>query len=65
MAPRPPKMMSSPGPPKLIMTTVSSHVHSGKAATRADVVHRPAAHTKAALTRPLIKALMGNGIEPI
>ena len=30
-----------------------------------EVVHRPAAHTSAALTRPLTSALTGNGIEPM
>jgi len=49
----------------LITATVNSHVHNGSAATRGDLVHRPAAHTKAALSSPLINALMGNGIEPI
>ncbi|CPB09851.1 Uncharacterised protein [Mycobacterium tuberculosis] len=29
------------------------------------MVHRAAAHTSAALTNPLIKALIGNGAEPI
>jgi hypothetical protein len=49
----------------LITATVSSHVHNGSAATRADLVHRPAAQTRAALTRPLINPLIGNGIVPI
>ena len=49
----------------LIAATVRSHVHNGKAATRGDLVHRPAAQTRAALTNPLINALMGNGIVPI
>ena len=48
----------------LITTTVSNQVHNGNAATRGDLVQRPAAHTKAALTNPLINPLMGNGIEP-
>jgi len=47
-----------------IAATVNSQVHSGKAASLADVVHRPAAQTRAAFTRPLIYGLMGNGIEP-
>lgn len=58
-------MQSSPGPPNDIAATVNNHIHSGNAATCADLVHRRAAHTRAALTRPLINALMGNGIEPI
>ena len=48
----------------LITATVKSHVHNGNAASRGDLVHRPAAHTKAALTNPLFNALMGNGIVP-
>ena len=44
--------------------TVASHVHSGSAAVRGDGVHRSAAHTSAALTRPLISALIGKGHEP-
>jgi len=48
----------------LITATVKSQVHNGNAATRADLVHRPAAHTSAALSNPLINPLMGNGIEP-
>jgi hypothetical protein len=51
--------------PKLIAPTVMSQVHNGDAATRGEWVHRPAAHTSAALTNPLSKALTGNGIEPI
>jgi len=49
----------------LITATVRSHVHNGRAASRGDLVHRPAAHTSAALTNPLINPLMGKGIEPI
>jgi len=49
----------------LMTATVSNHVHSGNAASRGDRVQRPAAHTRAALTSPLINALMGTGIEPI
>ncbi len=49
----------------LITATVKSHIHSGSAATRGDLVHRPAAHTKAALSNPLSNPLMGNGIEPM
>jgi hypothetical protein len=45
--------------------TVSNHVHSGNAANRGELVQLPAAQTKAAFTNPLIKALMGTGIEPI
>jgi hypothetical protein len=44
---------------------VRSHVHNGNAATLGDLVHRPAAQTRAALTNPLINALMGKGIVPI
>lgn len=58
-------MTSSLGKPKPIAPTVMSQVHSGNAATRGEWVHRPAAHTSAALTNPLSKALTGNGIEPI
>ena len=58
-------MMSFPGPPRLVNATVSNQVHSGIAAVRNDVVHRVAAHTSAALTRPLISALIGKGTEPI
>lgn len=57
--------MSSPGPPRLNTATVTSHVHNGNAATRGDVVHRAAAHTRAALTNPLITALIGKGTEPM
>ncbi len=49
----------------LIAATVRSHVHNGNAAMRGDLVHRPAAQTRAALTNPLINPLMGNGIVPI
>ncbi|MDT5351205.1 MAG: hypothetical protein QOH91_4492 [Mycobacterium sp.] len=63
--PLPPKITSSPGPPMLMAPTVNNHVHNGSAATRGDLVHRPAAHTRAALTSPLINPLMGIGIEPI
>jgi len=58
-------MTSPPGPPTLMTATVSNHVHSGNAAIRGELVQRPAAHTSAALTNPLINALMGRGIEPI
>lgn len=58
-------MTSSAGPPMLIAATVNNHVHNGNAATRRDRVHRRAAHTRAALTNPLINPLMGKGIEPI
>ena len=63
--PRPPRMTSSPGPPKLANATVSNHAHSGNAAVRSDVVHREAAQTSAALTRPLTSALTGKGTEPM
>ena len=49
----------------LITAAVRSHVHSGKAAIRGDLAHRPAAHTNAAFSNPLMSALMGNRIEPI
>jgi len=49
----------------LITATVKIHVHSGSAATRVDLVHRPAAQTSAALSNPLINPLTGNGTEPI
>ncbi len=49
----------------LITATVRSHVHNGSAATRGDLVHRPAAQTSAELSNPLINPLMGNGIEPM
>ncbi len=49
----------------LITATVNSHVHNGNAASRGERVHRPAAHTSAALTSPVISPLMGNGIVPI
>ena len=49
----------------LITPTVISHVHNGSAATRGELVHRPAAQTRAALTNPLINPLMGKGMEPI
>lgn len=49
----------------LIAPTVINHVHKGSAATRGDLVHRPAAHTSAALTNPLINPLIGKGIVPI
>src|SRR5947209_12384597 len=62
--PLPPRMTSSAGPPMLIAATVRSHVHSGNAATRGELVHRPAAQTRAALTSPLINPLTGNGTEP-
>src|SRR5579875_2859511 len=58
-------MTSSPGPPKLANATVSNQVHSGNAAVRSDVVHREAAQTSAALTRPLTSALTGKGTEPM
>ena len=59
-------MTPSPGPPMLITATVRSHVHNGSAASRGDLVHRPAAHTSASeLTNPLINPLMGNGIVDI
>jgi hypothetical protein len=44
---------------------VSNQVQRGNAAIRGEVVQRPAAHTSAALTNPLINALTGNGIDPI
>lgn len=58
-------MTSSPGPPKLANATVNNQVHSGSAAVRSDVVHREAAQTSAALTKPLTSALTGNGTEPM
>ena len=58
-------MTSPPGPPTLMIATVSNHVHSGNAASRGDLVQRPAAQTRAALTNPLINALMGKGMAPI
>jgi hypothetical protein len=58
-------MTSPPGPPMLMIATVSNHVHSGNAASRGELVQRPAAHTRAALTNPLINALIGKGIEPM
>lgn len=64
-APGPSKILSSPGPPRVIAATVSSQVHNGNAATRDDVVQCMAAHTRTALTKPLINALNGNGIDPI
>ncbi len=63
--PGPSKILSSPGPPRVIAATVSSQVHNGNAATRDDVVQCMAAHTRAALTKPLMNALIGNGIDPI
>ena len=65
MTPAPPKTMSSPGPPKVSTATVSSQVHNGSAASRGEDVHCSAAHTSAALTRPLSSALMGNGTGPM
>jgi hypothetical protein len=61
---RPPNMTASAGPPVLSTPTVISHVHNGSAATRVELVHRPAAQTRAALTKPLISPLMGKGMEP-
>ena len=58
-------MMSPPGPPRLATATVSSQVHNGRAAILGEAVHLHAAHTRAALTNPLINALIGNGIEPM
>ncbi len=58
-------MTLSPGPPRLNTATVNSHVHNGNAATRGDLVHRPAAQTRAAFNKPLIKALIGKGAEPM
>ncbi len=58
-------MTSSPGPPRLIAPTVNSHVHNGNAATRGDLAHFPAAHTRAALSNPLSNPLMGTGTEPM
>jgi hypothetical protein len=63
--PPPPNGMSSPGPPNVSPATVSSQHHSGSAATRGEDVHCVAAHTSAALTRPLMSALIGNATDPI
>ena len=45
--------------------TVASQVHSGMAASRGDDVHCRPTHTRAALSRPLISALIGNGTGPM
>jgi len=58
-------MTASAGPPVLSTPTVINHVHNGSPATRDELVHRPAAQTRAALTNPLINPLMGKGMEPI
>ena len=65
MIPVPPNTMSSPGPPSVSTATVSSQVHSGSAAVLGDDVQCSAAHTSAALTRPPISALIGNGTDPM
>ena len=65
MIPTPPNTMSSPGPPNVSPATVSSQHHNGNAAIRGADVHCSAAHTSAALTRPLISALIGKGTDPI
>ena len=65
ITPAPPNTMSSPGPPMVSTATVSSQVHNGSAASRGADVHCSAAHTSAALSRPLSSALMGNGTGPM